>query len=329
MYGRYFRTVYGRLWEKSNQFLKGDDALTKLKKAGAASFDTKKMKNHELIGYCFIFPGAFVMLALIVYPMLYGVYLSFFNTNLVNKWNFVGFKYYSQAFTSPEFYTSVLLTFKFMILVVAGHFLLGYILAALLNKEFRGRTLFRVIFLLPWLFPESVIGLLFNWIMNPMYGVLNAVLKGLGIISSNISWTGSTQWAFPSIVFVCIWKGYPLIMTMVLAGLQSIPKDLYEASMIDGANRWKQFLHVTAPCLKPVLSTTLVLDSVWWFKQYTTVYTMTGGGPGDATSLISLSIYGTAFEDMRFGKAAAWGIIVFLICYIISKLYRMVLKDET
>ena len=243
----------------------------------------KRTEKYQRTGYKFIAPGLLMMVLLIIYPMLYGAYLSFYNTNLVNKWKFVGF---------------------------------------------HGRTIFRVIFMLPWLFPETVIALLFTWIMNPMYGVLNSILKSLGIISSNVSWLGSAKFAFPAVVAVCIWKGYPLVMTMILSGLQSISHDLYEAAEIDGANKWQQFLHVTVPGLKPVMTTTLILDSVWWFKQYTLVYTMTGGGPGTATNLISLNIYGTAFNDLRFGKAAAWGIIVFVICYLISKLYRMVLKDD-
>lgn len=286
------------------------------------------MKKYEFGGYKFISPAAIAMIALIIYPMLYGIYLSFFNTNLVNRWKFVGLQYYLQAFTESEFYSSVLLTFGFMILVVVGHFVVGFILASILNKQFVGRTVFRAIFMLPWLFPETVIALLFTWIMNPMYGVLNSILKSLGLISSNVSWLGSASLAFPSIVAVCIWKGYPLVMTMILSGLQSISADLYEAARIDGANKWQQFLHVTVPGLKPVLTTTIILDSVWWFKQYTLVYTMTGGGPGDATNLISLNIYGTAFNDLRFGKAAAWGVIVFIICYLISKIYGVVLKDD-
>lgn len=279
-------------------------------------------------GYPFVLPAIVTMVSLIIYPMLYGIYISFFNTNLVTKWKFVNIKYYLQAFTEMEFYTSLFLTFKFMFFVVLGHFVLGFLLANLLNYDFRGKTFFRVVFIMPWLFPESVIALLFMWILNPMYGVFNSFLKSLGLISSNVGWLGSTALAFPCVVFACIWKGYPLVMTMLLSGMQSISKDLYEAAKIDGANRWKQFMHVTLPGVRPVFITTVILDSVWWFKQYTLVYTMTAGGPGKATSLISLSIYGTAFNDFRFGKAAAWGVIVFIICYAISRVYRMVLKDE-
>lgn len=191
----------------------------------------KRTEKYQRTGYKFIAPGLLMMVLLIIYPMLYGAYLSFYNTNLVNKWKFVGFKYYLEAFTKPEFYTSVLLTFWFMILVVAGHFIIGFLLASTLNKKFHGRTIFRVIFMLPWLFPETVIALLFTWIMNPMYGVLNSILKSLGIISSNVSWLGSAKFAFPAVVAVCIWKGYPLVMTMILSGLQSISHDLYEAAV--------------------------------------------------------------------------------------------------
>ena len=279
-------------------------------------------------GYAFTFPIALMLAALIIYPMVYGFYISFFNTNLVTKWNYVGLKYYGAAFKEAAFYQSVLLTTFFMVLVVGGHILMGFILASLLNKEFKGRTVFRVIFMLPWFFPEAVVALLFTWIMNPMYGILNSVLKSLGIISTNISWLGSKELAFPAVVFVCIWKGYPLVMTMILAGLQSISKDYYEAAEIDGASRWAQFCYITIPSLRPILSTVLILDCVWWFKQYTLVYTMTAGGPGTATSLISLSIYGTAFNDLRFGKAAAWGILVFFICYLISLVSKAVTKEH-
>ena len=283
----------------------------------------KKFK-YQYDGYYFSFPIVFMLAALIIYPMLYGFYISFFNTNLVTRWKFVGLRYYLDA----AFYQSVILTLGFMILVVAGHFLLGFILASLLNKEFKGRTVFRVIFMLPWFFPEAVVALLFTWIMNPMYGILNSILRNLGIISSNISWLGNKSLAFPSVVFVCIWKGFPLVMTMILAGLQSISKDYYEAAELDGANKWNQFRYITLPSLKTILTTVLILDCVWWFKQYTLVYTMTAGGPGTATSLISLSIYGTAFNDLRFGKAAAWGIIVFVICYLINLVSKVVLNED-
>ena len=285
-----------------------------------------KTVRSQIAGYWFTSPIVLLMAALIIYPMLYGLYISFFNTNLVNRWTFVGLRYYRDALREAQFYSSVLLTFRFMVLVVAGHFVIGFILALLLNREFRGRTIFRVIFTMPWFIPEAVVAMLFTWILNPMYGVFNGILRQFGLISTNISWLGTRELAFGSIVFAAVWKGFPLVMVMILAGLQSISKDYYEAATIDGANAVQQFWHITVPSLRPIILTVLILDSVWWFKQYTMVFAMTSGGPGTATSLISLSVYNAAFNDLRFGKGAAWGILVFVICYLINLIYKVGLR---
>ncbi|MFI3173328.1 MAG: sugar ABC transporter permease [Eubacteriales bacterium] len=286
------------------------------------------LQQQSITGYLFVFPIVFLLVGLIIYPMIYGIYISFFNTNLVNRWDFVGLQYYISAITDSDFYGSVGRTFIFMVLVVAGHFFIGMLLATLLNRDFRGRTGFRVLFTMPWFLPEAVVALLFSWILNPLYGVLNHVLVSLGVIETNLSWLGNKDYAFITVVLICIWKGFPLVMTMVLAGLQGIATDYYEAARIDGASAWQSFKSITIPMLRPILKTVLILDSVWWFKQYTLVYTMTSGGPGTTTSLVSLSIYSTAFNDLRFGKGAAWGVIVFGICYLISLVYKVVLKDN-
>ncbi len=289
---------------------------------------TDRLDKNPIDGYLFVMPIVFLLVALIIYPMLYGVYISFFNTNLVNKWDFVGFRYYIDAFQDPDFYNSLFRTLWFMVLVVTGHFFLGFVLALILNLKFKGRTFFRVLFTMPWFLPEAVVALLFTWIYNPLYGVLNHILTELNIIDTSLSWLGSNDLAFPSVVFVSIWKGFPLVMTMILAGLQGISYDYYEAAKIDGANAWQSFKSITLPSLRPILQTVLILDSIWWFKQYTMVYTMTAGGPGTSTSLISLSIYGTAFNDLRFGKGAAWGVLVFFVCYLINVMYKVVLKKD-
>ena len=279
-------------------------------------------------GYYFIFPALITMFVLIIYPLLYGVYISFFDTNLVNKWDFVGILNFKSILTDLNFYKIILLTLKFSILVVGGHFLIGFILAHALNRNIRGMAIFRSILLLPWLFPEAVIALIFKWIFNPLYGLLNHVLMTVGLTSEPISWLGSKEYAFMMLVFVCIWKGYPMVMTMILAGLQNIDKTLYEAARVDGVSKWQEFLYITLPSLKSVLTVTLVLDTVWWFKHYTMAWVLTNGGPGQETSLISIDIYKTAFEFFDFGKAAAMSVVVFVVCLAISKLYRRLLRDE-
>lgn len=283
---------------------------------------------REINGYLFVFPVAALLAILVVYPLLYGFYISFFDTNLIKKWTFVGLKYYLDALKNPDFLEQMAVTVKFTAGVVVGHFAVGMVLALLLNREFKGRTLFRVILLLPWLFPDSVIALLFKWIFNPVYGIFNHVLMQLGILESGTVWLSSATMALPIVIGVCIWKGYPMIMMMLLAGLQSISNDVKEAAKIDGANSWQLFRYVTLPGLKSVLAVTLVLDTVWWFKHYTLVWVLTQGGPGNTTSLISISIYKQAFDNFNFGSAAAMSVIVFVICYIFGLLYRKVLNDE-
>jgi len=255
-------------------------------------------------------------------------FVSLFDTNLMKRWNFVGLKYYWEAITKPDFLHTLLITVEFTILVLIGIFFVGISLALLLNMKLKGRTLFRLILILPWLFPEVVVALLWKWMFDPIYGLVNHILTSLHLINEPIAWLSSTTYAMLGVVFVVIWKGYPLVLIFVLAGLQSIPEDLYEAADIDGASKWKSFLHITLPSLRPVLVTTLILETVWWFKHYTIVQLLTGGGPIDSTRVVSIDIFNLAFTDFRFGQASALGFVVFLICFLISFVFRRVLSGD-
>ncbi len=285
--------------------------------------------NRQIGGFLFIVPSLFVLLFVITYPLLYGVYISLFNTNLVNRWNFVGLKYYGSILTSMEFYKSTGITFGYTVLVVLGHFILGSILASIINKPFRGRLLFRTILLLPWIMPDVSVALIYKWILNPSYGILNQMMMDAGMISEPITWFSSGSLAFICVVLISVWKGYPLVMLLVLAGLQSVPDSIREAAVIDGASRWQVQRYVVIPSLKPVMLSALILDTVWWFKHFTIVWITTNGGPDGATNLLSIGIFKEAFENLRFGKAATMAVLVFFLCYFIGILYRKVLKDET
>lgn len=291
-------------------------------------FRAGSMSLEKLTPYLFIAPVILALAALVVYPLLYGTYISFFKTNLANKWEFVGLQNYTAIFSDKSFLTQLWVTLKFTGLVVAAHFVVGTLLALVLNQKRKGITFFRAVLVLPWLFPEVVIALIFKWIMNPLYGLLNNALLQLGWISENLSWLGNTKFAFGAVVLVCIWKGYPLVMVNVLAGLQSISADIYEAASIDGANRLQTLFRIVLPSIKPVLATTLILDTVWWFKHYTVVWLMTQGGPGSDTSIISIEIYKQAFNYFSYGKAAAMSVVVFFICLLISKVFRRFLSNE-
>ena len=291
-------------------------------------FRQDSISMKRLMPYFFIGPALLALVALVVYPLLYGVYISFFKTNLANKWDFVGLKNYISVFSDGVFVKQLGVTLKFTAIVVLAHFIIGIFLAMLLNQSRPGITFFRTILVLPWLMPEVVIALIFKWIMNPLYGLLNYGMQLLGLSEGGVSWLGDTKYAFISVVLVCIWKGYPLVMVNALAALQSVSTDIYEAAKVDGANNIQTFFRIILPSIKPVLATTLILDTVWWFKHYTIVYLMTKGGPGSDTSIVSIEIYKQAFDYFNFGKAASMSVVVFFDCLIISKLYRRFLDNE-
>ena len=291
-------------------------------------FRQDSISMKRLMPYFFIGPALLALVALVVYPLLYGVYISFFKTNLANKWDFVGLKNYISVFSDGVFVKQLGVTLKFTAIVVLAHFIIGIFLAMLLNQSRPGITFFRTILVLPWLMPEVVIALIFKWIINPLYGLLNYGMQLLGLSEGGVSWLGDTKYAFISVVLVCIWKGYPLVMVNALAALQSVSTDIYEAAKVDGANKIQTFFRIILPSIKPVLATTLILDTVWWFKHYTIVYLMTKGGPGSDTSIVSIEIYKQAFDYFNFGKAASMSVVVFFVCLIISKLYRRFLDNE-
>jgi multiple sugar transport system permease protein len=279
-------------------------------------------------GYWFILPALLTMLVLIAYPLLYGVYISGFNTNLLNKWDFVGLKYYIQILSDTEFLNKIWITLKYAALVVAGNFVVGMSLALLLNREIKFRLLFRAILILPWLFPDVVVALLWKWLYNPLYGLFNYLLQSLHLINTPIEWLDSQHFALFGVAIASVWKGYPLVMIMLLAGLQSISKDLYEAAEIDGCNKWQLFRHITIPGLMPVTLVVLILETVWWFKHFTIVWLLTAGGPINVTSVVSIDIYRTAFQSFQFGRASAMAVIVFVICLLMSYVYRRLLETN-
>ncbi len=278
------------------------------------------------LGYLFIFPALFFMVALRIYPLIRGLYISFFKTDLIRNWDFVGLKNYIKVLSGSQFYSSIFTTIKFTIFVVAGHFIIGFILSHILNKKIKGITFFRAVLILPWVIPESIIAMIFKWILNPLYGLVNHYLLQFSLISEPLSWLGSGDTAFAAVVMACIWKGFPMIMVILLAGLQNISLDLYEASDIDGASEWQKFIYITIPSLKGVLYTALVLDTIWWFKHYTIVWVLTQGGPGSATALISIDIFKRSFEYFDFGGGSAVAIIVFAIIFGMKYLMERIFK---
>ena len=198
-------------------------------------------KRESRSGYFFTLPTLIIVFSLIIYPLGYALFISTQKTNLVNEWEFVGARYYAELLTDADFISSLKISFTFAFFVVAGNFIVGLLLAVILNQKLKFATVFKIILMLPWLLPEVVVALIWKWLFNPTYGLINYILNTIGLIDSDVSWFDSSTSALAGVIFVAVWKGYPIVMIMMLAGMKNIPAERYEAAAIDGATRIQQF----------------------------------------------------------------------------------------
>lgn len=196
------------------------------------------------------------------------------------------------------------------------------LVALLLNHDFRGRNFFRGLIFLPWTLPTIIVAVIFMWIMQPQYGVLNYVLRGISVISANVNWLGNTQTALGSVIAAAVWRQLPFMMVMLLAGLQTVSRDLLEASQIDGANAAQVFRHITIPCIKSVIKTVVLTAVIGNFQMFTLFYNMTAGGPVRATTTLAVYTYETAFMSYDLGKGAAIGVIWMLFLLVFGIAYN-------
>jgi multiple sugar transport system permease protein len=260
----------------------------------------------------------------LLYPIVTGIKLSFFNTKLlmpVNASKFLGLRNYLKMFSNSQFWQSLWITVIYTIGVVVLTYLIGLITALILNPDFRGRSLARILVILPWAVPEVAAVLIWRWVLDYQYGVLNYCGRMLGLLKANLGWLTDPNLALLSVVIVTIWKQFPLATLMLLAGLQTISIELYEAARMDGANRMQEFMHITLPGLKPVNIVLTLLVTLYSFKRVTLIFVMTGGGPSCATETLSIKTYLEAFRNFNIGYGSAIGTVMLLIMVVFSLLY--------
>ena len=283
--------------------------------------------------YLLIAPTLIAIGIILLYPMLKGLILSFQNYVLskpvpANE-RFIGLGNYITMFQDEIFWTSLQKTFWWVVVSVSFQLVIGLVTALLLNQEFPGRALARGIVLIPWVMPSVVSGLMWAWIFDGTFGLVNDILMKLDLISQNIPWLGNPKTAFGVVIATNIWKGFPFFAISILAGLQSIPKELYEAAEIDGAGVWRRFITVTIPHLKPVIITTTVLRLIWTANTTDLIFTMTSGGPGYSTHVLALYTYLKAWSELDFGYSSAMTIILMMILLVFIGLYmRIVNKNK-
>ncbi len=276
--------------------------------------------RQDLQAYAFLGPALLILLVLMVYPLGRVVRLSFFDAKLRQE-AWVGLQNYQELLTSGLFWQVLWQTIWFTLGSVFFHLVIGMGLALLLHTkiQMRIRNLFRGILILPWLFAPTVAGMIWVLMLSP-FGVLNGFLAYIGVLGGNetINWLGSPQTSLLSVTAMNIWRAYPFFMVMLLAGLQAIPEDVYEAGDIDGATPLQKFWFITIPALRGIIVTIVLLDFIWTFRAFDPVYVMTGGGPVNSSQVLPTLIYFDAFQKLRFGYASAEAVVMFAILFSLS-----------
>lgn len=275
------------------------------------------MKKNPLTPYIFLLPGLIILGAFIFYPMINAIWLSFTNYNIVTEAEFIGLDNYKELFSDSLFWKVLGQTLLYLGVVVPALVVLPIFLAILVNQQVKGIGFFRSVYYLPVVTSMVVVGIAWKWVYADQ-GVLNYLLDTMGVISGPIHWLTSTSTSIFAVMVVTIWKGLGYYMVIYLAGLQSIPDDLYEAADIDGASKWKQIWHITVPLLMPSIMIVTIMSSISAMKVFEEIYVMTGGGPLNSSKTLVFYIYQEAFEKLQMGYASAAGVILFLITLMIS-----------
>ena len=290
----------------------------------------KKGKLHRsVIPFLFICPVIVMNLIFFCLPFLLSLAMSFFEWPLLGEKTFVGLGNYQTLLADDQFRTSLLFTMKYTLFVTPALFLMAFILALLIDGKFKGVTLFRTIYFSPVVISMTSCSLIWLWIYNDLYGILNYILQKLHIIDEAILWMGSEKTSLPAIVFMITWKMAGFSMHIILAAFQSVDTEVYESAAIDGASKARQFFHITLPIIRPQVGLALIMSvigSVLAFEQF---LIMTKGGPTETTTTLVHYIYNTSFKYYNFGYGSAMTIVLLLIMLALSFAQMRLLKDPT
>ncbi len=266
------------------------------------------------LAYALVLPSVLVMVLVVAYPFLYNFRIAFSNMNLYTYRNpeFVGLRNFVELFTSAPMYGVFLKTVVWTVVNLFFHVTFGVALAILLNRPIRGQWAYRALLILPWAIPQYISALTWRGLFNYEYGAVNLWLHKFGL--PQVPWLSDATGAFSAAIIANIWLGFPFMMVIALGGLQSIPHELYEVASIDGANWWRKLRHVTLPLLRPVLVPAIILGTIWTFNNLNVIWLVTNGGkPANKSHILVTYVYNEAFTLYRYGYAAAFSIVIFLL----------------
>ena len=284
-------------------------------------FDLARPSRQHILGYLLLTPAVLMVLLIIAYPLVVSIDLSLQDVKLPR----IGetrkpftFKNYEKLFASSEFWMACWVTAKLVVTVTIGALVVGVSTALLVNQHFPGRAIARVAMALPWAVPEVIAVVIFAWIFDSSFGLMSWLLIKLGLTNEMVAWVSTPGAAFWALSLTMIWKGFPFVSIMTLAGLQSIPSDFYAAAKVDGASAIQRFRWITLPSLMPVLGVTVVLVMLWVFRDFSIIKVLTDGGPLKTTQTLSIMTYDQAFGFFKFGYASAVGVVTLVICVVAS-----------
>lgn len=277
--------------------------------------------------WSFLAPAGLVLAAVLAYPIFYAVQISFSTLDLATfgPGEFVGFEHYEDALTDDSFLKSLVTTGIYLVLALPIQIVLGFAIAFFLNAEWRGRGVIRALFLIPMVIIPVVSAGTWKMLLDPLFGVLSWLLNLVGIPSPN--WFGDPTFAMLGIVIIDTWRSTPFVVLIAAAALLSLPKDIFEAAAVDGANWWRTLWSISLPLLTPIIAATFVVRWLGAVKMFDIVLATTRGGPGQSTNVVNLFVYQEAFQSLRFAESAAMAVIVLILTMILTFVFLRISRS--
>lgn len=283
------------------------------------------VRNKEIA--FFLLPGTLLVFLVTIYPIYSSIRLSLFKTEYLKTVRFVWLGNYLTFFTDPSAIVNIKASLVYVLGTLALSIPLGFVLAIILNRNIRFKALFRSIVIIPWILAQVVVALLWKWLLDPIFGPVNYWLSQLGL--EKINPMGSQGWAMFTLILANIWRSYPYAMVLIMAALQTVPREVYESATIDGASGFGIFFRITLPLISSTLLITVITLTLNTLNMVTLIYVLTGGGPFGATEVLGVRVYREAFEYWHLGYATTGGMVMFLLNVIFSVMYIAILKRES
>ena len=287
----------------------------------------QKLKSYTAqtyIAYALIAPAALYIILIVAWPLLETIRLSFTNSSLAGE-DYVGLENYQKMFSSKKFNGIVTRTFVWMFFSVSLKLIIGLIGAVLLNANLKGRSIFRVLVMPPWVVPIAIGMLGWLWLYNGYFGIIAGVGMRTGILDGPFGFLAYKQSAFISTIIADVWVGTPMVTVFFLAAMQGVPRDLYDAAYCDGASRWDRFFKITLPQITPVIITMSLLSAIWTFNSFEIIWILTEGGPRGSTTTLIIDTYKQALGNYKFGRGAARAVVVMILLMLFAGFYLALL----